>query len=81
MKVGSSVTHTAVLGFSCPSAHELRVPLSVFQFIKTGLYDVAETGSAIGMQNWHFFYVDERCVPFTSDDSNHNNAQILYQRV
>jgi Glucosamine-6-phosphate isomerases/6-phosphogluconolactonase len=51
------------------------------QFLNTGLHDVAETGLAIGMQNWHVFYVDERCVPFDSEQSNHHNASILYDKV
>ena len=51
-----------------------------FQFLKTGLQAVAENGADIKMDKWHFFYVDERCVPLDHDDSNHKNAAPLYKK-
>ena len=62
----------------------LRIPKQVLchiQFLVAGLRDIAEIGTAIGMENWHFFYVDERCVPFTDDYSNHGAAAPLYDKV
>ena len=60
---------------------QLLLVASLLQFLSTGLKACAENGRAIGMEHWHFFYVDERCVPLTSEDSNHAAAGVLYQRV
>lgn len=53
---------------------------SLLEFLKTGLHTVAEGGKDIGMDKWHFFYVDERCVPLDDKDSNHHAAAVLYKR-
>ena len=44
------------------------------QFLAKGLRDVSETSEGVRLDKWHFFFVDERCVPLTHADSNYHAA-------
>ena len=44
------------------------------QFLTKGLHDVSESSEDVHMDKWHFWFVDERCVPLTHADSNYHAA-------